>query len=186
LINKQLERETVKMVKMDSKVTMKRLLAGVAAIALISSNALAVTQSVTANIAFDTPLGISKVADINFGTVKAGVADAYTITTAASISHTGSGATVYGTPAAGNLSITGSTTQTIVISVGSYSASGGVTPSAATCNYNGGGAGTCALSGQAAPGAGKTLLLGVTATVDGTQAAGATAAPTFVVTVVYS
>jgi hypothetical protein len=35
-----------------------------------------------------------------------------------------------------------------------------------------------------APGAGKTLLLGVTVAADGTQAAGTTAAPTFTVQVV--
>jgi Domain of unknown function (DUF4402) len=168
------------------KMTTKRLIAGIAAGALISSNVLAATQSVTSNIAFDTPLTINKVADINFGTVKAGVSGAYTITTAGVVSAGGSGVWLYGTPAAGNLSISGSSTQTISISVGSYTANGNVTPSAATCNYNGGGAGTCALSGQAAPAGGKTLLLGVTATADGSQAAGDVDAPTFVITVVYS
>ncbi|MCP5246900.1 MAG: hypothetical protein H6937_13485 [Burkholderiales bacterium] len=117
----------------------------------------------------------------------AGTADTYTISTAGAVSHAGAGSELGGTPAAGDITITGSPTQTIDISVGSYSADNGVTPSNATCNYNGGGEVACnTLTGAAAPGAGKTLLLGVDATVDGTQAAGSTAAPTFVVTVVYS
>ena len=41
------------------------------------------------------------------------------------------------------------------------------------------------VAGSPAPGSGKTLLLGVEAVVDGTQAAGATAAPTFDVVVNY-
>jgi hypothetical protein len=147
--------------------------------------AMAATQSVTANIAFDTPLAITKNSDIQFGTVKAGAAATYTISTAGTITAAGSGVWLLGTPAPGSLTISGSNTQTIDISVGSYSANGGVTPANATCSYNGGAAGTCAITGAMAPGVGKTLLLGVDAVVDGTQAAGATAAPTFVVTVIY-
>lgn len=169
-----------------SKGINKRIIAGLVAGALVSSNALAATQSVTANIAFDTVLSVSKNADINFGTVKAGVTGTHVINTAGTVSSTGNGVWISGTPAAGNLTIVGSTTQTIDISVGSYVADESVTPSAATCAYNGGGAGACSLSGQAAPGAGKTLLLGVTVTMDGTAAAGDSSAPTFVVTVVYS
>jgi hypothetical protein len=165
----------------------KKLLAviSVLSITCIPLNAKAVTQSVTANISFDLPLALTKVSDINFGTVLASVADTYTITTAGVVSAAGSGATLYGTPTAGNITISGSSSQTVAISVGSYTANNGVTPQNATCAYNGGAAGACSLTGQAAPGAGKTLLLGVQAVVDGTQAAGSSAAPTFVVTVVY-
>jgi Domain of unknown function (DUF4402) len=171
---------------MRSDTTIRHLITGISVVALLGSNAFAATQSVTASVAFDTPLTINKVADIEFGTVKGGVSGTYTINTGATISTGGSAVWLSGTPAAGNLSIVGSATQTIAISVGSYNADHGVTPGSATCAYNGGGAGACSLSGQAAPGGGKTLLLGVTATVDGSQAAGDTAAPTFVVTVVYS
>lgn len=165
--------------------SLKTVLIASVATVLVPYAAMAVTQSVTANIAFDTPLSITKNADINFGTVKAGVNDTYTITTAGVVTAAGAGQTISGTPAAGNLTIAGSTTQVIDISTGSYTANNGVTPSNATCAYNGGSAGACSLTSQAAPGAGKTLLLGVDATVAGSPAAGATAAPTFVVTVVY-
>jgi hypothetical protein len=156
-----------------------------AAIVLVPVSAMAVTQTITANISFDTPLTITPGNNIRFGTVSAGVADVYTIDTAGNVTNPGSGQELYGTQGAGDVSIAGSTTQTINISVGTYTANGGVTPSAATCAYGAGPAGPCSLTGQTAPGAGTTLLLGVTATVDGTQAAGSSAAPTFVLTVVY-
>ncbi|MES2906891.1 MAG: DUF4402 domain-containing protein [Pseudomonadota bacterium] len=155
-------------------------------VGLFTSAAFAVTQSVTANIAFDTALTLTKNADINFGRVKAATADTYTINTAGTVTAAGSGQYLGGTTAAGNITIAGSTTQTINVSVGNYTANGGVTPQSATCAYNGGGAAACSLTGVAAPGAGKTLLLGVQAVVDGSQAAGTTAAPTFDVTVVYN
>jgi len=159
----------------------------IVAIALLfSADALAATQSVTVNISFDTPLTLTKVSDISFGAVKAGVADTYTITTAGVVTAAGSGVWLYGTKAAANITIAGSTTDTVNISVGGYTANGGVTPANATCAYNGGGAGSCTIASAAAPGAGKTLLVGVDAQVSGTQVAGATAAPTFTVTVIYN
>jgi hypothetical protein len=150
--------------------------------------AYAATQSVTANIRFDTPLTLTKNADINFGSVSAGQANTYTITTAGSVSTTGgagTGVPLFGPTAAGNISIVGSGAQLINISAGGYTANGGVTPANATCAYNGGAAGSCTINGAAAPAAGKTLLVGVDATADGTQAAGATATPSFTITVVY-
>jgi hypothetical protein len=147
--------------------------------------ALAGSLSTNCTIGVDTALSLTLNSDINFGKVKAGTADTYTISTAGAVSHAGSGAELYGSTSAGSVTIVGSTSRTINISVGSYTANNGVTPQSATCNYNGGGSGTCALSGAAAAGAGKTLLLGVQAVVDGTQTAGTSAAPTFVVTVVY-
>jgi hypothetical protein len=156
------------------------------ALGLSTTDVWAVSQSVTANIAFDTALTLTKNADINFGKVKAGVADTYTIDTAGTVTAAGSGQYLSGTTAAGNISISGSTTQTINISVGNYAANGGVTPQSATCRYNGDTASACSRTGAAAPAGGKTLLLGVQAVVDGTQVAGATAAPTFDVTVVYN
>lgn len=161
------------------------LMTGILTGALFSGNAIAVTQSVTANIAFDTALSITKNADITFGTVAASAnGDNYTISTAGAVT-VGQGTWLFGTPAAANLTIIGSASQLINTSVGSYTANNGVTPSNATCAYNGGGSGSCSITGAAAPGAGKTLLIGATVTADGTQTAGETAAPTFVVTVVY-
>lgn len=145
-------------------------------------------QVVTANISFETPLSLIPNSDIYFGTVKALQAGTYAIDTSAAVTPGGGGVWLFGTPLAGNVSIIGSATQVVDISVGSYTANNGVTPSAATCNYNGGGEVPCTnglMTGAAAPGAGKTLLLGVLATVDGTQAHTTSATPSFTLTVLY-
>lgn len=164
----------------------RHLLAYVSAAALISSNAMAATQSVTANIAFDTVLSIAKEHDIDFGTVKAAQSGTYVINTAGTVTPSGGGVWVSGSPTSGELTVSGSSTQTVSVSVGSYVANGGVTPSAATCKWGGAAVDAdCTFSGGAAPGAGTTLLVGVQVDADGTQNAGDTAAPTFVVTVVY-
>lgn len=152
---------------------------------VLASVAFAATQTVTANISFDTPLSITKKSDINFGFVKAAQAGIYVINTAGAVTASAGGTTLGGATQAGSLAIAGSPTQAIDISVTNYVANSGVTPSAATCAYNGGVAAACHLTSQPAPGAGKTLLLGVTATVNGTQAAGTSAAPTFDVIVNY-
>ena len=148
--------------------------------------AWAATQSVTANIAFDTPLNLTKTADINFGTETAANASTYRISTAGAVTTTvGTGAYLYGATNAGSITIAGPAADTLTISVGGYTVNNGVTPSNASCAYNGGAAVTpCSYAAAAAPGAGKTLLLGVDVAADGTQAAGTTAAPTFTVTVV--
>ena len=83
------------------------------------------------------------------------------------------------------MTIAGSATQTIDINVNNYVADKGVTPSAATCAYDGGGSAPCSLASLAAPGSGKPLLVGITVAVDGTQTTGATAAPSFDVVVNY-
>jgi len=169
-----------------SKVQQKfvRLMTGVAAL-LISADAMAATQSVNANLSFDTPLTLTKNSDISFGTVQAGLAATYTIDTTGTLTTSG-GTYLYGTKSAGSITVAGSASQTINISVGGYTANNGVTPSNATCAYNGGSAGSCTINAAAAPGTGKNLLIGVDAAVDGTQAAGSSAAPSFTVTVVYS
>lgn len=157
----------------------------VAAALSCSADAFAATSVVTANISFDTPLTLTPVTQINFGTVAAKTNATYTISTTGAVT-TANGTWLYGQKSAGSITIAGSTKDTINISVGSYTANGGVTPANATCSYNGGVAGSCNISTAAAPGAGKTLLLGVDVTTDGTQNAGSTAAPTFTVTVAYN
>jgi hypothetical protein len=153
---------------------------------LAASEAWAATQSVTANIAFDTPLNLTKTADINFGTETAANASTYQITTAGAVTTTaGTGAYLYGATHAGSITIAGPTADTLTISAGGYTANNGVTPSNASCAYNGGAAVTpCSYAAAVAPGGGKLLLLGVDVAADGTQAAGTTAAPSFTVTVV--
>jgi hypothetical protein len=158
---------------------------GVASL-LGASQAGAATQSVTANIAFDAPLTLTKTADINFGTVTANNASTYRFGAVSGLTViAGTGLPLYGTASAGSITIAGSVADTLAISVGGYTANNGVTPSNASCAYNGGAQVTpCSYAAAAAPGAGKTLLLGVDVAADGTQAAGTSAAPTFTVTVV--
>lgn len=170
------------------KFSKKYLALAVAASLLASGGAYAATQSVTANMAFDSVLTLTKNADIDFGTVRAGTIGTYTINTAGTITPSGGGQVIGGTPAAGQITITGSGSQTLSISTGGYTAANGVTPSAATCSYDGAAASACdtPLTGLTAPGAGGRILrLGVRADTDGSQAAGATAAPSFTVTVIY-
>jgi len=140
----------------------------------------------TGALAFDLALSLNKISDINFGNVKAGTASTYRISTAGAVSVvSGSGAFFSGTTSAGNINISGSATQTIGISAGGLVANNGVTPANPTCAYNGGPSGSCTITGAVAPGTGKTLLVGVDAVADGTQADGATATPSFTITVVY-
>ncbi|MGE3623109.1 MAG: DUF4402 domain-containing protein [Bdellovibrionales bacterium] len=146
-----------------------------------------VTTPVTATLTFDTPLSVTKDSDINFGSLQAGMANAYTISPAGALTATTPAGILFGTPVAGQLTIAGSTTQTISIQVQNYQANGGVTLSDAMCNYNGGGATACdtAMPSQLAPGSGKILLLGVTATTTSATPAGV-ATPSFDVVVTYS
>lgn len=165
--------------------TTQRLLAYMCAAALISSNALAVTESVTAHIAFDTTLGLNEEEAMDFGVVKAAQSGTYALSTGGVITPGGGGVWLSGTPTPADITISGSTTQTINISVGNAASDNGVSIGTFVCDYNGGGSGSCTINGAAAPGAGKTLLVGATATVDGSQAAGETAEPTFDVVAVY-
>lgn len=170
------------------RISTKYLALGLVASLLASGGAYAATQSVTANMSFDSVLTLTKNADINFGTVRAAQIGTYTINTAGVVTPSGGGVLVAGTPAAGQITITGSGTQTLSISTGTYAVNNGVTPSAATCAYDGAAATACdtPLTGLTAPGiGGRVLRLGVAAAVDGSQAVGSTAAPTFVVTVIY-
>lgn len=185
---KQIQPRTKETKIMKSKFS---VIAGVAAVGLLCSTyALAATQAVTANIAFDAAITLTKNADITFGTVQALTAGTYTIDTAAVVTPGGGGVVLGGSPVAGDILIQGSATQTINISVGGYTAGGiggGVVPSAATCAYDSGAEAACTLNTQAAPtAAGKTLKVGVLVTVDALQTAGSVATPSFTVTVVYS
>jgi hypothetical protein len=143
--------------------------------------------SENASIGFDQALALTKNSDINFGTVTANNASTYRITPVGVVTTTaGTGAHLYGATTEGFITIAGSVSDTLSISVGGYTANNGVTPSNASCTYNFGAVVTpCSYAAAAAPGAGKALLLGVDVTTDGTQAAGTTAAPTFTISVAY-
>ncbi len=148
-------------------------------------SAHATTQIVRANIAFDTPLSLSSVRDIAFGTVKAEQAGTHIVSTSGLIR--GDGVWLYGAPAAGRLTVAGSSTQAMTISTGTYVQHNGVTPSTATCQYGSAPAAPCdsGLS-VAAPGAGTELLLGIQVDTDATPRPGSMAMPSFTVTAVYN
>jgi hypothetical protein len=160
------------------------LLVGVGLLSI--HQAWAATQSVSANIAFDTPLTLQKFADINFGTMTASNASTYRITTAGAITTiAGTGAYLYGATSTGFIRMRGgSNSETITVSVGGYTADQGVTPSNATCTDGFITPVSCA--NVTLPNANRNLILGVDVTADGTQAAGTSAAPSFTVTVVYN
>ena len=157
---------------------------------IASGGAYAATQSVTASVSFDSAVTLSGLTNINFGTVQAGIVGAtYTVVASTGVVNPSNGGVVISTTGqtAGQLTIAGSSSQSIAISTGGYTANGGVTLSGATCSYNGATAVPCdtGLTSQAAPGVGKLLKLGVAAVSDGTASAGSTATPSFTVTVVY-
>jgi hypothetical protein len=173
------------------------LLAGIAVIAggavlLCSPEARATTTSVTANIAFENNVTLTKNADIDFGTVAATTAGNYTIDTTPTVTPAGGGVWLFGTPAAGDVDIDGAN-QTINITTGAEVAGGignGVTVSNETCAYNGGAEVSCndaSLDTAAAPnGVTKNLLIGAKVTTDNLQTAGTAATPSFTLTVVYN
>ncbi len=158
-------------------------------IAVVSTKVVcAAEQTVTANVAFDLPLTLSYFASAAVGTVRAGVADVYTvIPNSGTYAQNDQNNILYG--AAGSfidMFVSGSATQTIAFSVGNYSGNNGVTPSAATCSYDDAPAVSCnSLSAQSPPSLGKSLFIGYTLTVDGSQSAGDSVDTTFDVTVAY-
>lgn len=156
------------------------------AVLLYAEKAFPVTQPVTAHIGFDTPVSLTKNSDMDFGTVSSGTADTYTLASDGTVTAAGPGERLFGNPAAGNIAITGSSTQTINISAGAYTTDNGVTLQNATCAYNGAPAVPCAITAAAPPsGAGKPLLIGVQAVTDGTQTPGTVATPGLTISVTY-
>ncbi len=146
------------------------------------------TQSVTANASFEAVLTLVEDAAINFGSLKAATSGTYVIDTKGIVTASNGGVVLGGTPVHGQITISGSLNQTVAISTDTYTANGGVTPSQATCEYDGTPIANCDAGGAGlpAPGnTGKVLKLGVTIDVDGTQTPGSTATPSFVVAVVY-
>ena len=153
---------------------------------LIGKTAMAATEEVTANIAFDTPLSITVYGDPGLGTVRAGVAEVYSIHPDNGLTAQNSSSNIlYGWAGAADMLITGSTTASVQFSVANYTADNGVTPSNAVCNYADDPTAACDGMLGGPPGGGTVLFVGVTLTVDGTQTAGETAEPTFDLTVIY-
>lgn len=155
----------------------------IVALLLLCGHGQASQQAITAAIGFDLPITVDKNNDISFGLVKAKQSGNYIITPTGDVSVSDGGVWVGGSAQASNMIITGSTTQEVDITVQNYVADSGVTPSDAMCIYDEGTAAACALTNQEPPGTGTILRIGVTVTVDGTQEAGTSAAPSFDVVV---
>ena len=156
---------------------------------LIAASAGAATQNITSKLSFRAPLVLQKLRDINFGDVSAGIAATYRITPNGTLSvASGSGVLLGGTVQGGHVTIKGSQTQRINISVGNYVANKGVTPKNASCRYNNGSVVTpCNVTNATAPtSGGRNLLLGLDVTADGTQLDGTVATPSFDILVVYN
>jgi hypothetical protein len=154
---------------------------------LIASSAMALTQTISATVSFVAPLAITNVTGANFGEVAALTAGTYVLTPTGSLSASGGGQIVGGTPQAAGFDIAGSNTQTLNISANGFTASNGVIPSSATCSYNGAASVACnSLTAATAPGSGKRLNIGLTVTVPNTVAVGTVATPSFVMNVVYN
>lgn len=174
---------------MIKKIIITVLMAGT--IFSISQNAYALSQSMTAAVTFIAPLAVSSISNPSFGKLAANAgATVYTLNTSGSVSVvSGTGEALGGSPAAGSMSISGSSSQTIDISASNLTDDGNVTPSAVTCLYGSGTEIPCndtSLNTATAPGGGKTLKVGLTITTSGNEADGDTAAPSFDITVVYN
>lgn len=150
-----------------------------------AANVYAASQSVGVHMVFANALNITNVTPISFGTLLAGYAGTFVLSSQGVMTGTDQNAILGGAAAAGSMTISGSPTQSISISAGNYSSDNGVTPSEATCSYDGGSESLCNLEGQLPPSTGKVLLLGVKIDVDGSQSIGASAEPSFDVVVNY-
>lgn len=176
---------------------MNKLLKG-AAVALgtsammVAGTSLATTLSRTATVTFISPVVISEDSAMNFGSVQTGGTVGQTlILSSAGGALTGTASALYVAGSQqGIYDVDANASQTLEIWVDNY-VTATVVPSAATCNYDGGGAGTCDGSGnkltsQAAGtgGGSKKLHVGMTLTLAGTETAQAYT-PGFDITVNY-
>lgn len=158
--------------------TTKILTFAAVTLALVTNFAQAASSTMNASIAFAAPLSITKNNDISLGAVSANTAGSVAINTAGQVTSADI-QLLGGTPQAGDLTISGSTTQAITIAVSHYTSSNGVAARDALCQYDSGVESPCAGLSVAAAGAGKNLKVGVSLDVDGTQTAGAAASPSF-------
>lgn len=162
------------------------LLATSPALALICEDTTCALSS-GASIGYQPTITITKNADIDFGTVMKNSCN-YTIDTAGAVTGTPAGScyALSGSPHAANLTIRGSSSLQVTISVGGYTSHSTVTPSLAKGKYNNGSEQSFPLNNVAAPtSAGKTLLIGATVSTAGTETIGVGYTPSFTITVIY-
>lgn len=169
--------------------SIKKGMAAVGATSLAASSAYALTSTFNISISFSQPFTIVETTPMSFGSVIATTTADYTISTIDVVTATGSGASIGGVPAAGDYTITdtGTAANNIDITVGALTANNGVTPVNPVCNYNAqGDVAGCTLVNVTNAGGGNVMNVGVTLQVDGTQANGSSATPTFTIAVAYN
>ena len=148
---------------------------------------LAASRTLTATVSFMSSVSISKVSDMNFGTVQAQRAGIYTLNTLGSVTTTAGGIYLAGPTSVAQAVISGSATQNINITSDNYVSDNGVNIVSLRCRYNGGVERSCnTMFNMAAPGTGKQLLIGARIQVDGSQLPGVTANPTFDIIAIYN
>lgn len=149
--------------------------------------AFAATQNFQSHILFSGPLTLTKIRNLDFGIVKALQSGTYILSTSGTVTPSNGGITLGGNPHAGELFLTGSIVRSLHISTSNFVSHNGVTPYNPTCSYNGSPEVLCnTLVNASPPAAGKTLRLGLTLLVNGTQAPDTTAKPSFNVNVIYN
>jgi hypothetical protein len=169
----------------DWDMNIKKIIMIAFLVVMNAEHVYAASQYVGVHMLFANALNITNVAPISFGTLLAGHAGTFVLSSQGVVTGTDQNAILGGATAAGSMTISGSPTQSISISAANYSSDNGVTPSEATCSYDGGSESLCDLEGLVPPSSGKVLLLGVKIDVDGSQAIGTSAEPSFDVVVNY-
>lgn len=166
----------------------KHLTNSTLALMLTSASAFAVTSTFSVNTIFINTFSINQNTAMNFGNLMANSATSYRLDTNDTVTAIAPGGGAWGSPASGQYTLVDSSgTAAIDINITNLVANSGVTPSNPRCNYNGGGEFLCPSTNQANPGAGgKTLLLGMDITTDGTQAPLSAATPSFDIVITYN
>lgn len=163
-----------------------KILGLIAMATLTFTNAQAETFSQSASVTFLAPISVVENTQMSFGNVETGATSGQTLilSTAGAITGTAS-ANYLDSGAAGDFSVTadGSTISIAVNVTGADT----VTLSDPTCSYDGAASTACssAITGLAADGGTKQLLVGGTLTLSGSEASGQTYSPTFDIVVNY-
>lgn len=145
---------------MNQRLKMGWKIVGFSAV-MIPSIAAAVTHTVTAQVSFARGLSATMMEQADFGVLKATIPAKYTLSTAGIVSIAGQTTQPSHGSKAGGIIISGPATQNMDIIVDQYTKGNGIVPSNAYCSYDNADAMPCMLSGQAAPGAGKVLRIGL-------------------------
>ena len=179
---------------MDMTTKMKAGAAAVAGSAVLASSASALTSTLTVALEFFDPFSLVITVAADFGRLISGVATTYQLDVANAVAP-GIGGSETGPTAnsvAGQYTLADSASGgNVDVTVDNPVANGGVTITGFDCDWNAAAntdnGATCAFTNVTNPAAaGDILIVGFDITVDGTQASGATATPSFDVTLAYN